>query len=92
MRRPSAKGQRGESPALRPREARPGWCPQCGARLPARQVGRSHGRTVAYCVLCETYWIVSTSAVRRASSVERRLAREDLFESRGLAEPVDTGP
>lgn len=72
----------------RKREAPPGWCPGCGARLPRRQVGRSVGRTVAYCTVCETYWIICASGARPASVVERRLARRDLFERRGLAEPV----
>ncbi len=71
-----------------PRDARPGWCPGCGARLLKGQVGRSAGRTVAYCTVCETYWIFSRAAARPASLVERRLARRDLFERHGLAEPV----
>lgn len=72
----------------RPTEAKPGWCPGCNARILKGQIGRSAGRIVAYCTVCETYWVFSRAGARRASVVERRLARRDLFARHGLAEPV----
>jgi len=65
------------------------YCPMCGVKIPEGQVGTSAGRSVVYCVLCETYWVLSRHGARAASVVERRLARRDLFGRKGLTEPVD---
>jgi hypothetical protein len=69
-------------------EEPPAWCPRCGARVPPGQVGMSAGRRALYCTVCGEYWMVGRRSARRASPVERRLARRDLFGSRGLGEPT----
>ncbi len=64
------------------------YCPSCGARVPGGQVGLSAGRWCLYCTVCESYWVVSRARARRASRVERQLARRDLFARHGLVEPA----
>jgi len=65
------------------------YCPACGSRLPEGQVGISHGRAVAYCTTCDVYWMIARRSARKASPVEARLARRNLFVRHGVPEPAN---
>ena len=81
--------RRGPSrPSRPPRDLPAAWCPRCQARVPGGQVGRSAGRRVLYCTICGDYFVLSSRGARRATAVEQRFARRDLFAVRGLAEPA----